>query len=78
MRIWQATAARNKFADIVDAAVAGAPQIVQWHDGKEVVLVSREYFERTRPNIKTFLLNEGYSGAGEQERDTLLQDIRAT
>jgi prevent-host-death family protein len=78
MQVWQASVARNKFGDIVDAAVAGAPQIVQRRDGKEVVIVSRAYFESTKPNIKTFLLNEGYTGQGEEEFDAILKDVRAT
>ncbi len=38
----QAAAARNRFTDIIDAAVGGEPQFVQRRDGKEVVVVSRE------------------------------------
>lgn len=77
MATWQAASARHKFGDIIDAAVAGHPQFVQRRDGKEVVVVSREYFDSTKANIKTFLLNEGYSGAGEDEFDAILTDIRA-
>jgi prevent-host-death family protein len=77
MSIWQAAAARNRFADIIDSAVAGEPQFVQRRDGKEVVVVSREYFDRTRPNMKSYLLDAGYAGNGEDEFDALLQDVRA-
>jgi hypothetical protein len=52
--------------------------VVQRRDGKEVVIVSRAYFDSTKPNIKTFLLNEGYTGPGENEFDAILQHIRAT
>jgi prevent-host-death family protein len=78
MATWQAASARHKFSDIIDAAVAGHPQFVQRRDGKEVVIVSREYFDSTKANIKTYLLNEGYSGPGEDEFDAILADIRAT
>jgi prevent-host-death family protein len=77
MATWQAAAARNRFTDIIDAAVDGDPQFVQRRDGKEVVIVSREYFEATRPNIKSYLLNAGYAGAGEDEFDTIMQHVRA-
>ena len=77
MATWQAANARHKFSDIIDAAVAGQPQFVQRRDGKEVVVVSREYFDSTKANIKTFLLNQGYSGAGEDQFDAILADVRA-
>jgi prevent-host-death family protein len=77
MHTWQAASARHKFSDIIDAAVAGHPQFVQRRDGKEVVVVSREYFETTKPNIKTFLLNQGYSGSGEDSFDAILAQVRA-
>ena len=76
MRTWQAAEARHKFGDVVDAAVAGEPQFIERRDGKKVVLVSKEYFESTRPNIKTFLLDQGYSGEGEEEFDRILVDVR--
>jgi hypothetical protein len=77
MSRWQAAMARHRFAEIIDAAVAGEPQFVQRRDGKEVVVVSREYFERTKPNIKSYLLSSGYSGDGESEFDAILESVRA-
>jgi hypothetical protein len=74
---WQVAAASNRFTDIIDAAVAGEPQFVQCRDGKEVVVVSREYFDRTKPNIKSYLLNAGYSGEGEAQFDAIMEDVRA-
>ncbi len=74
---WQASSARHKFSDIIDAAVAGQPQFAQRSGGKEVVVVSRDYFDSTKANLKTFLLNEGYSGPGEDEFDAILADVRA-
>ena len=32
-------------------------------------MVSRDYFWRTKANLKTVLLNEGYVGAGEDAFD---------
>jgi prevent-host-death family protein len=74
---WQAAAARNRFTEIIDAAVAGEPQFVQRRDGKEVVVVSREYFDRTKPNMKLHLLNAGYAGEGEDQFDAIMEDVRA-
>ena len=76
MSNWQAAMARHRFAEIIDAAVAGQPQFVQRRDGKEVVVVSRDYFERTKPNIKSYLLSAGYSGDGEGEFDAILESVR--
>ena len=78
MATWQAANARHKFSDIIDTAVAGQPRFVQRRDGKGVVVVSREYFSTTKANLKTCLLNEGYSGAGEDQFDAILADIRAS
>jgi len=77
MGSWQAAVARNRFTDIIDAAVAGEPQFVQRRDGKEVVVVSREYFDTTKPNIKSYLLNAGYSGEGEDQFDAIMEAVRA-
>jgi prevent-host-death family protein len=74
---WQAAAARNRFTEIIDAAVAGEPQFVQRRDGKEVVVVSREYFDSTKPNMKLYLLNAGYAGEGEDQFDAIMEDVRA-
>lgn len=54
---WHASDARHRFSEVVDAAAAGTPQFVRRRDGQEVVVVSRDYFERTRPTLKSVLLN---------------------
>ena len=77
MATWQAADARHRFSDVVDAAVTGEPQVVRRRDGREVVVVSKEYFERTKPNLKTFLLTCGYAGEGEDAFDRALKEIRA-
>jgi prevent-host-death family protein len=76
MRTWQAATARHRFSEVIDAAVQGEPQFVQRRDGKEVVVVSREYFDRTKPDIKSYLLNAGYAGVGEEEFDKILDEVR--
>jgi prevent-host-death family protein len=73
---WQAAEARHRFSEIVDAAVEGTAQFVKRRDGKEVVVVSRDYFEKTRPTLKTYLLTEGFAEDGEDAFDKALQDIR--
>jgi hypothetical protein len=62
---WQAAVARHRFSEVVDAAVAGRPQFVRRRDGKEVVIVSREYFERTRPDLKSVLLSFQFGEPGD-------------
>src|SRR6516225_2491642 len=54
---WQAGAARHSFSKLVDAAVDGHPQFVRRRDGREVVVVSKEYYERTKPGLKSVLLS---------------------
>jgi PHD/YefM family antitoxin component YafN of YafNO toxin-antitoxin module len=70
---WQA---RHRFSEIVDAAVEGQFQYVKRRDAKEVVVVSRDYFERTRPTLKTYLLTEGFAEDGEDAFDQVLRNIR--
>ena len=73
---WQAAEARHRFSEIVDAAVEGQAQFVKRRDGKEVVVVSRDYFEKTRPTLKTYLLTEGFAADGEDAFDKAMRDIR--
>ena len=77
MATWQAAEAGHRFSDVLDAAVAGEPQVVRRPDGREVIVVSREYFEQTRPNLKTFLLTGGYAGEEEDAFDRAMQEVRA-
>ena len=77
MTVWQASEARQAFSDVVDAAVAGEPQFVQRRDGKEVVVVSREYFDKNRMDLKTFLLTQGVRGDEDDEFDEIIRDIIA-
>lgn len=75
--IWQASEARQRFSDLIDAAVEGYPQFVQRRDGREVVVVSREYFEQTKPNLKSYLLNAGYAGDEDDAFDVAMREVRS-
>jgi prevent-host-death family protein len=74
---WQAAEARHRFSEVVDAAVSGKPQFIRRRDGREVVLVSREYFERTKANLRNYLLSAGYAGAEEDAFDAAMRLTRA-
>jgi prevent-host-death family protein len=73
---WQAAEARHRFSDVVDAAVAGNPQFIRRRDGREVVLVSLEYFEKTKPNLKSYLLSSGYADAADDAFDVAMSGVR--
>jgi prevent-host-death family protein len=75
MREWQATRARGAFSAIIDAAVDGTPQLIRRRDGKEVVVVSREHYEASRPNLRDFLLTGGYAD-DEDEFDLVMREAR--
>ena len=76
-RTWQASEARHKFTDVVDAAVRGEPQFVKRRDERQVLVVSLDYFEKTRPGLKSYLLNEGVPDVTEDAFDRAMKDIRA-
>ena len=71
---WQAAEARHRFSEIVNAAVEGQAQFVKRRDGKEVVVVSRDSFEKTRPTLKTWLLTEGFAEDGEDAFDNAMRE----
>lgn len=75
---WQAAEARRRLTELVDAAVAGKPQFIRRRDGREVVVISREYFERTKPNLKGYLLASGYAGDEEDAFDRALRGLRSS
>jgi len=75
---WQAAKARAHFSEIVDAAIEGKPQFIQRRDGHQVVLVSRGYFDRTKHNLKTYLLTAGFADDGADGFDSALREIRKT
>lgn len=75
--VWQAGVARHRFSELVDAAVDGNPQVVRRRDGREVVVVSKEYFEQTQPSLKTVLLSHRF-GERDDSFDKALKEARAT
>lgn len=75
-RTWQATEARVHFPELIEGAMADTPQVVKRRDGAEVVLVSRAYFDSTRPNLRDFLLASAGAGTDEEE-DRLAEAIRS-
>jgi prevent-host-death family protein len=74
--VWQAGVARHRFSQLVDAAVDGRPQIVRRRDGREVVVVSKEYYEQTKPSLKSVLLSYRFGERGDAF-DTGLKEARA-
>jgi prevent-host-death family protein len=71
MQEWQATKARTAFAEIIDSAVEGTPQLIRRRDGKEVVVVSRDYFEAHKPNLRDYLLTSGYADEHDEFDDAM-------
>lgn len=51
-------------------------QFVRRRDGREVVVVSREYFEETKPNLKSYLVGSGYAGKGDDAFHVAMQGAR--
>jgi hypothetical protein len=62
MVTWRVLNGRHKVSETINAAAAGPPQFVRMCNEKA--------------NLKTFLSNEGYSGAGEDQFDAILADVR--
>ncbi len=71
MREWKATLARGSFSGVIDAAVAGTPQLVRRRDGKAVVVISEDCYRRMRPNLRDYLLNSGYAEDHDEFDDAL-------
>ena len=64
---WQAGARRGAgFPSSWNAAVEGKPQFVRRRDGREVVVVSKEYYEQTKPSLKSVLLSHRFGERGDE------------
>jgi hypothetical protein len=74
--IWQAAEACHWFSEVVDAAVEGRPQSIRRRDGREVVVVSKEYFEETKPNFKSDLVGAGYADPEDDAFDIAMRGVR--
>jgi prevent-host-death family protein len=68
---WQAAAARHRFSELMDAAVDGRPQVIRRRDGREVVVVSKEYYEQTKPSLKSVLLSLRFGERGDTFEKTI-------
>jgi len=75
MQEWQATRARAALSAIIDAAVDGMPQLIRRRDGKAVVVVSKDLFDRTAPNLRDYLLGAG-TAPEHDEFDDALRRVR--
>jgi prevent-host-death family protein len=73
---WQAAQARAHFSEIVDAAIEGKPQFIRRRDGHQVVLVSLDYFDRTKQNLKSYLLTGGYADDEPDAFDEAMKTAR--
>ncbi len=73
---WIASLAEACFSDLVDAAVKGEPQFVLRRDGREVVVVSREYFEHIRAKPDAAVPVIGVAGEDSDAFDEALAEIR--
>lgn len=77
-RIWQASEARSNFAEMVDQALTGAPQVIRKRSGEEVVLLSRASFELMKPSLKDYLLRSAGSAGDDDDAslDAALDQLR--
>jgi prevent-host-death family protein len=76
-KIWQAAQAGYQFSDLVNAAVKGEPQFIARRDGTQVVVVSRDYFEQTKPTLKSVLLTKGYAEDDDDALEAALRSVRS-
>jgi prevent-host-death family protein len=72
-KAWQVSEARSRFADVVDRALSGVPQVIRKRSGGEVVVVSKEAWDRAKPNLRDYLLN---SSSTAEEYETFEKGLR--
>lgn len=75
LKTWTATDAQTRFAEMTSDAQA-APQVVALPDGKKVVVVSQDYFDKAERAIKLPLMTGGFAGPGESDFDRAMQGVR--
>ena len=63
---WRLADAKNRFSELVNSALAGAPQVVLRRRDAVVVVARRDYDKLTgrHPGLKQFLLGKGPSFRG--------------
>ena len=74
--LWQAAQARHQFSDLLARAAAGEPQVVRRRDGTEVVVLSRDAYERVRPRLGEYLLTHGYADLDDPGERLVEQALR--
>jgi hypothetical protein len=81
--VWQASEAQSRLAELVDAAIGGAPQVVRRPDGREVVVMARDVFDGNTPNagdnkdgIRNWFLNNDLKLAEDDPFFTYLEEAR--
>jgi prevent-host-death family protein len=79
---WSLQDAKNRFSTVVDAAVAGEPQLVTRHGRPAVFVVSAEAFERMRqieraeaPSFAEMLLSMPQDDGDFERADVTLRDV---
>jgi prevent-host-death family protein len=79
-RIWSASDARHQLAEVMQRALAGEPQTIRHRSGGEVVVISKNDYDRIKPTLKDFLLRS--AGAAGDDDDAAFQEalqrVRAT
>lgn len=79
-KVWQATEARAQLPTVMEAALAGKPQVIRKRSGEEVVVLSRADYDRMKPTLKENLLRSaGAAGEDDDEAfEAALRQVRAT
>jgi len=72
---WGVAEARHRFGEVLDAASKGAPQIIRHRNGAEFVLMSRQQYEASKPDLRTVLTSFDF-GTEEDEFDRILAEFR--
>jgi prevent-host-death family protein len=78
--VWQAADARANLPRVMEAALAGKPQVIRRRSGEEVVVVARADYDRMKPALKDYLLQSA-GAAGEDDDasfEEALREVRAT
>ena len=76
LKTWTANEAQARFNDMTADAQA-TPQVIALPDGKKVVVVSQDYFDKAEHAIKLPLMTGGFAGPGESDFDRAMQNVRA-
>ncbi len=64
-KVWSSNDAKVQFDALVEAAAKGEPQHVRMRDGTEVIVLSKEQFDRSVSSLKMALLTSNAGQAGD-------------